>query len=339
MTIKRFFSNADNTITNAFSSTLTLRGTGSNMGQSDILEVFSIYGQANSSSIEKARTLVNFDVSKIKAARDAGTIAESGSTKFFFRLFNAEHGQTLPKNYTLSVFPLSRSWNEGSGLDMEEYSDKDVSNWIFASNTKVADVTDIKFVSTTPVHYKDKYFILQVVDDSATTDRYNFWFDNDGSQTAPTLLGTEVEVQLDQAGANTVNKFAKKLKDAVDGLVGVNLSASISQEDTGDATGATVRITNTKVGGTSGSFVPLTSNDPNVFTLTTVTRGGKTRWSSAGSDYHEVTYVPGKNLPYYTYDINEGTEDIELNVTALVEEWIAAESTVDPDRESYGLLH
>ncbi len=338
MTIKRFFSNADNTITNAFSSTLTLRGTGSNMGQSDILEVFSIYGQANSSSIEKARTLVNFDVSKIKAARDAGTIAESGSTKFFFRLFNAEHGQTLPKNYTLSVFPLSRSWNEGSGLDMEEYSDKDISNWIFASNTKVADVTDIKFVSTTPVHYKDKYFILQVVDDSATTDRYNFWFDNDGSQTAPTLLGTEVEVQLDQAGANTVNKFAKKLKDAVDGLVGVNLSASISQEDTGDATGATVRIANTKVGGTSGSFVPLTSNDPNVFTLTTVTRGGKTRWSSAGSDYHEVTYVPGKNLPYYTYDINEGTEDIELNVTALVEEWITAESTVDPDRESYGFL-
>ena len=86
MSIKRFFANADNTITNAFASNLTTRGTGSNMGASDILEVFSIYGQASSTSLEKARSLVQFDVSKIKAARDAGTIAQSGSVKFFFRL-------------------------------------------------------------------------------------------------------------------------------------------------------------------------------------------------------------------------------------------------------------
>ena len=338
MSVKRFFANADNTITNAFASNLTTRGTGSNMGASDILEVFSIYGQGSSTSVEKARALVQFDVSKIKAARDAGTIAQSGSVKFVLRLYNAVHGQTLPKNYNLSILPISQSWSEGSGLDMEEYSDLDISNWIFASDTKVADITDVKFVSTTPADYDSKYFILQVVNDDKTKTRLNFWFDEDGAGSAPNADGTEVEVQLDQANANTVKRFAREVKVAVDALASTNLSASISEDDTGDATGATVRLTNTVVGGTSGSFIPTVHIDCDVFTLNIHQRGGPTRWKASGGDYHEVTYVPTQTLPNYTYPINDGTEDVELNITALVEEWILAESTVDPDRENYGVI-
>tara|TARA_R110000782_G_scaffold47655_2_gene104688 strand:- start:47 stop:1894 length:1848 start_codon:yes stop_codon:yes gene_type:complete len=308
------------------------------MGASDILEVFSIYGQGSSTSVEKARAMVQFDVSKIKAARDAGTIAQSGSVNFMLRLFNAEHGQTLPKNCTLAVLPLSQSWSEGNGLDMEEYADLDVSNWIFASNNKVADITDVKFVSTTPANYDGKYFILQVLNDDKTTTRHNFWFDDDGAGTAPSQDGTEVEVQINQANANTVKRFAREVKVAVDALVGTNLSASISEEDTDDSTGATVRLTNTAIGGTSGSFTPTVHDDSNVFTLTRTQRGGKTRWTSQGGDFHEVGYTAGKNLPHYKFDLLNGTEDVLVNVTALVEEWIAAESTVDPDRENYGVM-
>ena len=50
MAIKRYTASKDNTITNAFESNLSTRGTGSNMGLSDILEVFSIYGQAQQPS-------------------------------------------------------------------------------------------------------------------------------------------------------------------------------------------------------------------------------------------------------------------------------------------------
>ena len=39
MAIKRYFAEADNTITNAYKEDMVTRGTGSNMGQSDILEV------------------------------------------------------------------------------------------------------------------------------------------------------------------------------------------------------------------------------------------------------------------------------------------------------------
>ena len=45
MCIKKYIADKDNTITNAFRSNLTTRGTGSNMGASDILEIFSIYGK------------------------------------------------------------------------------------------------------------------------------------------------------------------------------------------------------------------------------------------------------------------------------------------------------
>lgn len=336
MSIKRYFAKADNTINNAFAANLTTRGTGSNAGRSDILEVFTIFGQASSGSLEKSRVLIDFDVSKIKQDRDNSIIPQSGSVKFFLRVHNAEHGQTLPKDCSLAVLPVSRSWSEGAGLDMEEYSDLDISNWIFASDTKVADITDIKFISTTPSDYENKYFIIQVIDDNDTTDRYNFWFDTDGTKTAPSLLGQEVEVELDQAVSDAVDKYALKLKDAVDAL-GVNLNASVLEDDTGDATGATVRLTNTRVGGTSGSFYPTSIRDDSKFTLSVVQRGGKTRWTTQGGDYHEVGYTPGKNLPHFKVDLDDGTEDIELNITALVEEWLEAESTVDPDREAYGV--
>lgn len=248
MAIKRYTANADNTITNAYKANLKSRGTDANMGQSDILETFTIYGQApaiaasarlyiNESSpaiatdgsekiilvgestyefvatgstvglnsfdasgnrsdvmtnltsiintsasahfsasiagfsvkidslasgdqgnqnslssslnntspetlekftggtggLEQSRVLINFPVSEIYNDREDEVIPESGSVSFYLRVHNAPHGQTLPKDYDLSIFPVSRSWEEGYGLDMEGYTDVGTSNWISSS--------------------------------------------------------------------------------------------------------------------------------------------------------------------------------------------------------------
>ena len=82
MAIKRYISIADTTITNAFNSNLTTRGTGSNMGASDVLEVFSIYGQQASSSAELSRILVKFPTADISTDRTNGDIPASGSVSF-----------------------------------------------------------------------------------------------------------------------------------------------------------------------------------------------------------------------------------------------------------------
>lgn len=138
MAFKKYFADADTTITNAFKANLSVRGVSGNMGLSDILEVFSIFGQASSASSELSRVLIKFPVADIIADRAAGIIPASGSISWFLNLYNAKHSQTVPKSFTLTVSAVSSSWDEGSGLDMEEYSDIGTANWIVAASSSTA---------------------------------------------------------------------------------------------------------------------------------------------------------------------------------------------------------
>ena len=133
MAIKRYVATADNTISNAYKENLRTRATGSNMGQADVSEVFSIYARQSTSSAELSRVLTQFRVSDISSDRTAGIIPASGSVNFYLRLFNAETSKTVPKNFTIVAQAISRSWSEGDGLDLENYKDIGASNWISAS--------------------------------------------------------------------------------------------------------------------------------------------------------------------------------------------------------------
>ena len=123
--IKRYYATKDNTITNAFRENLTVDGQDSNMGASDILEAFSIYGQVQDSlgnlSTEEARILIEFDITEIDADIASGELAETA--KYYLKLFNAPHGRTLPLDFQLEIVPLEEAWEEGTGMDMEGYRD------------------------------------------------------------------------------------------------------------------------------------------------------------------------------------------------------------------------
>ena len=136
MTIKRFRPLKDNTITNAFKSNLSTRGSFGNKGASDILEVNSIYGQSSADSLEKTRILLQFPINEIHQERVENLIPAPGSVQFYLKLFNARHTSTVPSNYSVSIGPVLENWEEGVGLDMEEFSDKDASNWISSSYDK-----------------------------------------------------------------------------------------------------------------------------------------------------------------------------------------------------------
>ena len=82
MAFKRYYATKDNTITNSFQENLKTRGTGSNMGQSDILETFYIYAQQSATSEEKARILLEFPVPNILLDRNNELLPESGSVSF-----------------------------------------------------------------------------------------------------------------------------------------------------------------------------------------------------------------------------------------------------------------
>ncbi len=145
MAIKRYVAASDTTITNAFKSNLRTRGTGSNMGRADSLEVFSIYGQESSGSSELSRVLVHFDTDAISTDRTNGTIPVSGSVSFHLKMTNAVTPFTVPRNFTLVAAAVSGAstsihasidfnWQEGHGIDMDGYTDitrnGEGSNWI-----------------------------------------------------------------------------------------------------------------------------------------------------------------------------------------------------------------
>ena len=169
MGVRRYTATQDNTITNAYQSDLVTRGTGSSMGLSDSLEVFSIYAQANSSSNEQTRTIVQFPVLTtdtttpnslytIQGDRVDGKIPASGSVDFYLRVFNVATDQTLPRDFTLVVSPVSQSWQEGYGLDMESYSDETYggtgSNWVNAgAHTPWIDIDNVPGVTASGGSY------------------------------------------------------------------------------------------------------------------------------------------------------------------------------------------
>ena len=146
MAILKYTASADNTIVNAFQSNLTTRGTGSNAGAADILEAYSIYGRAmapsasnTSGSQELSRILLQFPITDISADRTAGKIPTSGSVNFYLKMYNAETSKTVPRDFSLEVLPIAQTWQEGVGLDLENYKDLTKgnigSNWLYATKT------------------------------------------------------------------------------------------------------------------------------------------------------------------------------------------------------------
>ena len=121
MAIKRYVANADTTITNAYKANLTTRGSASNMGRADSVEVFSIYAQESSGSSEVTRFLVKFNTTKIATDRTNAVIPASGSVSWVLRMFNAVTPFTVPRNFTLVATPVSGNiaglvWQEGNGI-------------------------------------------------------------------------------------------------------------------------------------------------------------------------------------------------------------------------------
>lgn len=155
MAIKRYISTKDTTITNAYRLNLIERATDANMGASDILEVFSIYGQADTTSVELSRALLQFDVAELTADRADGSLPESGSVSFYLRVFNAPHGSTLPRQYSLEILPASSSWTEGIGLDMESYLDVGEANWLSSSLGVAWDTEGGDYLSSSLEQYSD----------------------------------------------------------------------------------------------------------------------------------------------------------------------------------------
>ena len=132
-----FQADKDAYITNKIISN-TLRATDSNTGQAGTIDIFKLYDENTFSGeaepVELSRALIHFDVTDLRNALAAGEF-DINSQNFSCSLYlhDVYGGQTTPSNFTISVFPLSKSFDEGGGRDVVRFEDIDVVNFITAS--------------------------------------------------------------------------------------------------------------------------------------------------------------------------------------------------------------
>ena len=356
MATKRYIANADTTITNAYQADLTTRGTGSNMGLSDSLEVFSIYGQTISGSnatktTELSRILVNFPVTEIATDRTNEDIPASGSVSFYLRMFNAEHPFTVPRNFTLSASAITSDWEEGHGLDMEGYKDLTYddtgANWMNANGDLAAatlvDAIDIsghaagdKFTMTVPVAAGGDNVARTFLFD--TTDNIN---GNSAAQTFGFSRQTvDDDTELRNAVINAINGDADdnaKFGDADIGA-GSTLAAGTLGLTAAAGTGnskITLTMDDKGTGGNVANVLAAVTNfaEGSKLLITTFV-GGSGHWTRPGGDF-DVSGEPSSFQQTFT----NGIEDLEMDITTLVEQWLNSSGNVLSDKSSarYGL--
>ena len=320
MGIKRYLADADNTISNAFKADLKTRGTGSNMGQADILEVFSIYAQASTTSSELSRALIQFPISQISADRTSGAIPASGSVSFYLRMFNAEHGETLPRNYTLEVSGVSAQWEEGNGLDMINYTDLTYdevgSNWTNATNNFVSASATLTALSKTAGEANTRK--LTVADSSGNS--VEFTIDNSTSTSTATVIG------FSNANSNAT-QFATNIAAAINAANAAETLNVVASSDS-----ATVTLTQTALGlaGNDAADIAGTAVSDSVVTIVSQFAGGDGQWATAGGDYHT------DSSSSFAQTFTVGNEDLEIDVTTLVEQWINSAGNVLGSKTNYG---
>ena len=311
--IRKYTASADTTIVNAYQPNLQTRGTGANMGMADVMEVFSIYARQTPSSSkaegsqELSRMLVKFPTSGISADRTSGLVPASGSVRFYLSLYNAQISKTTPRDYKLVAYAVSQSWEEGVGLDLEGYTDytkgNTGANWIDRISKDVPEITKFVFGSGDPEDYAAaagaNYVKLY-----NTSDRYNFWFKDTGGDSAPTADGTEVRVDIN--GMSEATAIAIEFER----------TASLQSGFSANIDGATVWVTASNSGSSTDTSVYGTLGS---LTITTPQVGGNaSRWQAVGG-----SYLTGGSYPFFEQTFETGLEDLDIDITSLVESWIA----------------
>ena len=115
------------------------RAKDANVGQASTLDLFKLYNETTlngtSSQTEVSRALVKFDLSPISDL--TGSIIDLNSSVFraTLEMKDIMTGHAIPRNFTLSVHPLSQTFDEGEGIDAGKFSDVHVANFVTASYT------------------------------------------------------------------------------------------------------------------------------------------------------------------------------------------------------------
>lgn len=126
---------ADTYITNKIVDGLRVED--ANVGRAGTLDLFKLYDETISGSsgghTELSRILIKFDLSRILSLASSSIDVNSNTFKASIRLRDVQTNLPVPSNFTVSVFPLARNFDEGSGRDVSAFVDVGACNYTSSS--------------------------------------------------------------------------------------------------------------------------------------------------------------------------------------------------------------
>jgi len=136
---RKLKSDKDAYITNKFVD--GVRAVSGNTGIAGSLDLFKLYGITLTASgstripeSELSRILIHFDLNELIDLYNQKIIdIDDESFKCYLSLKDVYGGQPTPNNFSVEVFPLSSSFNEGYGRDTAYFADIDKCNFISSS--------------------------------------------------------------------------------------------------------------------------------------------------------------------------------------------------------------
>ena len=319
MGIKKYKADTDNTISDAYQDDFLTRGTGSNTGRADVLEVFSIYGQVTGSDgtiqTELSRVLINFPVTEITTDRTNSIIPASGSVSFFLNLYNAEHRQSTPQLYTIAANAISGSWEEGYGMDLlgltDVTHDQYGSSWTGANGSLNAASGSVTITNVSNLAASTHKIDLLTTDGTAIT----------ASAHDSTTTTTDTNSPTFDLAAGDNNTTA------------ANLAACLNANSklTATSEGAEVTITQVTKGRGGNRLINLT--DPSSTGMTSTNfRGGDGHWVTTGGDIYT------DSSSSFEQHFDTGLEDLSIDITTLVEQWVNSAGNVLGSKGNHGIL-
>jgi len=103
-------------------ATIYERSGSMNTGIDEILEVSKVVSASDSTNIYNSRALIKFDLSKISGSIVAGNIpsaSQSAAPKYYLKLYT-NNAHNLEYKYGIEAFPISSSWNMGTGRTLDQ---------------------------------------------------------------------------------------------------------------------------------------------------------------------------------------------------------------------------
>lgn len=138
-----FTASKDTYITNKIINSST-RATDANLGAASTIDLFKLYDETNisgeTSPRELSRGLIKFNLDDISASLKSKTSFDHSSFNCVLKLHDVQGNQIAPSDFSLAVFPLSKSFDEGLGRDVSGLSYLDRTNWLTASFTNTNNV-------------------------------------------------------------------------------------------------------------------------------------------------------------------------------------------------------